>query len=76
MFCTIGFSLVLSMGLYVTVMGIIGPENDTGDIKILFSKVRDSVIRLSTSCKTANIRKKNSRILPELQNDDFQKNTK
>ncbi|XP_070181261.1 protein dispatched homolog 1-like [Littorina saxatilis] len=35
MFCTIGFSLVFSLGLYVTVMGMVGPEGDTGDIRVL-----------------------------------------
>ncbi|XP_076464766.1 protein dispatched homolog 1-like [Babylonia areolata] len=38
MFCTMGFSLVFSMGLYVTVMGILGPEGDTGDIRVLVRK--------------------------------------
>ncbi|XP_076464560.1 protein dispatched homolog 1-like isoform X1 [Babylonia areolata] len=38
MFCTMGFSLVFSMGLYVTVMGILGPEGDTGDIWVLIKK--------------------------------------
>ena len=38
MFCTIGFSLLFSMGLYVTVMGILGPEGDIGDIRVFFRK--------------------------------------
>ena len=38
MFCTIGFSLLFSMGFYVTVMGILGPEGDTGDIRVFFRK--------------------------------------
>ncbi|XP_076442540.1 protein dispatched homolog 1-like [Babylonia areolata] len=32
MFCTIGFSLLFSLGLYTTLMGIVGPEGSTGDI--------------------------------------------
>ncbi|XP_076463983.1 protein dispatched homolog 1-like [Babylonia areolata] len=38
MFCTIGFSLVFSMGLYVTVMGILGPQGNIGDIRVFFRK--------------------------------------
>ena len=34
MFCTIGFSLLFAIGLYVTVMGIIGPEDNIGDIRV------------------------------------------
>ncbi|WAR02491.1 DISP3-like protein [Mya arenaria] len=38
LFSTIGFSLVYSMGLFVTLMGIVGPENDTGDLYALFRR--------------------------------------
>lgn len=38
MFCTIGFSLLYSLGLFTTVMGIFGPNGDTGDIKVLYKK--------------------------------------
>jgi len=39
LFSTIGFSLLFSMGLFVTLMGIIGPQNDTGDIYVLFRRI-------------------------------------
>ncbi len=38
MFCTIGFSILFALGLFVTVMGIIGPQGDTGDLYALFRK--------------------------------------
>ncbi|KAL8603219.1 hypothetical protein ACOMHN_025234 [Nucella lapillus] len=38
MFCTIGFSLLFSMGFYVTIMGILGPQDNIGDIRVLFRK--------------------------------------
>ncbi|KAL8608257.1 hypothetical protein ACOMHN_042124 [Nucella lapillus] len=34
MFCTIGFSLLFSLGFYVTLMGIVGPEGSTGNILV------------------------------------------
>ncbi|XP_076442808.1 protein dispatched homolog 1-like [Babylonia areolata] len=43
MFCTIGFSLLFSLGLYTTLMGIVGPEGSTGDI---LTGVRWCVTRL------------------------------
>ena len=38
MFCTIGFSILFALGFFVTVVAIIGPEGDTGDIYALFRK--------------------------------------
>ena len=32
MFCTIGFSILYALGLFTTVLGIIGPENNTGSL--------------------------------------------
>ena len=40
MFSTIGFSLFFSMLLFVTLMGLIGPENDIGNIVVLFRNLR------------------------------------
>ncbi|WAR18662.1 DISP1-like protein [Mya arenaria] len=40
MFSTIGFSLFFSMGLFVTLMGLVGPEGDTGNLLALFRRVR------------------------------------
>ena len=38
MFATLGFSFVFSMGLFVTLLGLIGPENETGNVMALFRK--------------------------------------
>ena len=38
-FSTIVFSLLFSMRLFATVLGMIGPENDTGNVKIMFQKL-------------------------------------
>jgi len=43
MFCTIGFSLVFSLGLFTTMMGIIGPSSDTGDIKVMYRYLANRV---------------------------------
>lgn len=40
MFCTIGFSLIYSLGFFTTMMGIIGPEGDRGNIDQLFGKIK------------------------------------
>ncbi|XP_060601881.1 protein dispatched homolog 3-like [Ruditapes philippinarum] len=39
LFSTIGFSLVFSMGLFVTLLGIIGPEGNTGNVLAFFRRV-------------------------------------
>ena len=39
MFCTIGFSLIFSLGFFTTIMGILGPTGNTGDIGVLFHKL-------------------------------------
>ncbi|XP_050405808.2 protein dispatched homolog 3 [Patella vulgata] len=49
-FFTIGFSILFSLGLFITLMGTIGPENDTGDIKAIFRKVRNFVLNRGTHC--------------------------
>ncbi|XP_062611293.1 protein dispatched homolog 3-like isoform X2 [Saccostrea cucullata] len=40
MFCTIGFSLLFSLGLFTLLVGLIGPQNNTGNLKVLFLKCR------------------------------------
>ena len=40
MFCTIGFSLLYSLGLFTTLMGILGPNGQTGDIKHLYNRIK------------------------------------
>ncbi|XP_061168958.1 protein dispatched homolog 3-like [Saccostrea echinata] len=40
MFCTIGFSLMFSLGLFTLLVGLIGPQNNTGNLKVLFQKCR------------------------------------
>ena len=44
MFSTIGFSLFFSMGMFVTLMGLVGPEGDNGNVVAMFNKLR-------TKCK-------------------------
>ena len=39
MFCTIGFSIIFSLGFFTTIMGIIGPSGKSGDIKELCTKI-------------------------------------
>lgn len=39
MFSTIGLSLLFSLGLFTTFMGIIGPENDCGSLGALFRAI-------------------------------------
>lgn len=39
MFSTIGFSLFFSMGMFVTLMGICGPQGETGNIVVMVKKL-------------------------------------
>ena len=39
MFCTIGFSLFFSMGMFVTLMGLFGPQGDTGNIVVMIKRL-------------------------------------
>ena len=39
MLCTIGFSLIFSLGFFTTIMGLLGPSGNTGDIKICCNKL-------------------------------------
>ena len=52
MFCTIGFSLVFSLGLFTTLMGVAGPCHNVGDVGQLFdtfcNKVRELRAYLSS----------------------------
>ena len=45
MFCTIGFSIIYSLGLFVTVMALCGPENDTGSLRAIFNWVSGKCCR-------------------------------
>ena len=38
MFSTIGFSLFFSMGMFVTLMGICGPQGDTGNVVVMVKR--------------------------------------
>ena len=40
MFCTIGFSLLYALGLFVTFLGILGPQNNTGSLIPLWEKLK------------------------------------
>ncbi|XP_045187392.2 uncharacterized protein LOC123545146 [Mercenaria mercenaria] len=39
MFSTIGFSLFFAMGMFVTLMGLCGPQGDTGNLVALFQRL-------------------------------------
>ncbi|KAL4238405.1 hypothetical protein ACF0H5_003114 [Mactra antiquata] len=41
MFSTIGFSLFFAMGMFVTLMGLFGPQGDNGNLVVLFSNIRN-----------------------------------
>lgn len=41
MFSTVGFSLFFSMGMFVTLMGIFGPQGDTGNIIAMVQKIHN-----------------------------------
>lgn len=41
MFSTIGFSLFFAMGMFVTLMGLFGPQGDTGNLVVLFQKIKE-----------------------------------
>ena len=51
MFSTIGFSLFFSMGMFVTLMGLFGPQGDTGNVVVM-------VKRLHSWCKSKRARNK------------------
>ncbi|XP_046577341.1 protein dispatched homolog 1-like [Haliotis rubra] len=38
MFCTIGFSLLFSLGFFITLLGVVGPTGDQGDIVVFFKR--------------------------------------
>lgn len=40
LFCTVGFSLFFSLGMFSVLMSLIGPENDTGSLTALYRKIR------------------------------------
>jgi multidrug efflux pump subunit AcrB len=50
LFCTIGFSLLFSLGMFTLLMGLFGPENNNGCLKTLFAKLR--VAKDMYVCKT------------------------
>jgi len=41
LFCTIGFSVLFSLGMFTLLMGLCGPENNIGCLKTLFAKLTD-----------------------------------
>jgi uncharacterized membrane protein YdfJ with MMPL/SSD domain len=41
LFCTVGFSLLFSLGMFTLLMGLCGPENNNGCLKTLFAKLTD-----------------------------------
>lgn len=52
LFCTIGFSLFFSLGLFTLLMGMLGPENNTGCLKTLFAKCRNKCRKTKKTEKT------------------------
>lgn len=45
MFCTIGFSLIFSLGLFTLLVGLIGPQGNTGNLKVLFRKCKEKLLK-------------------------------
>ncbi|KAL4237665.1 hypothetical protein ACF0H5_002379 [Mactra antiquata] len=45
MFCTIGFSLIYSLGFFTTLMGVIGPEGDRGSIDGVLRTIKYLLLR-------------------------------
>ncbi|XP_069118440.1 protein dispatched homolog 1-like isoform X1 [Argopecten irradians] len=43
MFCTIGFSLFFSLGLFSVLMGLIGPQNDFGSLHPVFNFIKEKL---------------------------------
>lgn len=43
LFCTIGFSIFYALGLFATLLAIIGPEGETGSIRPLFQSAKRCV---------------------------------
>jgi predicted RND superfamily exporter protein len=46
MFSTIGFSLLYSLAFFTTIMGILGPNGNQGDIKVICNHVANKCRRL------------------------------
>ncbi len=38
MFCTIGFSILFSLGFFITLLGVVGPSGDQGDVVVFFKR--------------------------------------
>lgn len=49
MFSTIGFSLFFSMGMFVTLMGLVGPQGDNGNIVAMFRKLKACCTKKTSS---------------------------
>ncbi|XP_060082462.1 uncharacterized protein LOC132561782 [Ylistrum balloti] len=41
LFCTIGFSLFFSLGLFSVLMGMLGPQNDIGSLRPIFNFIKE-----------------------------------
>ena len=41
LFSTVGFSLFFSMGMFVTLMGLFGPQGDTGNIVVMMKRLNN-----------------------------------
>ena len=54
MFCTIGFSVIYAMGLFVTVMGLIGPQNETGSILPVYNWIKGKLCKKRSERKTGS----------------------
>ena len=57
MFCTIGFSMIYSLGLFSTLLGIMGPERNVGSIMPLVNLIKNALIgrkKTDVDCKTCS----------------------
>ncbi|XP_033735368.1 uncharacterized protein LOC117323939 [Pecten maximus] len=58
LFCTIGFSLFFSLGLFSVLMGLIGPQNDIGSLQPIFNFIKEKLKKcpcLKKKSKVTNI---------------------
>jgi len=51
LFCTIGFSLFFSLGLFTVLVGIMGPENNTGSLRPLFVRIKTCGLWCKNKCR-------------------------
>ena len=61
MFSTIGLSILYALGFFITILGILGPQNDTGCLKKLFGKCCSCCRKDATAVTEANSNANNNK---------------